>query len=79
MPGRMPTVNSAVGTEAALRIGGVVVLVAGVNMVRGRVRRRTGHVIPAGRPPLVTSDDWDASTWDPEVLRDIDRGRKANG
>jgi hypothetical protein len=78
LPGRMPTVSGAVVTEAAMRIGGVVVLVAGVVLVRARVRRKTGHVIPAVRPPLVTSDDWDASQWDPEVLRDIDRGRRAD-
>ena len=79
LPDRMTTPAASVATEAALRIGGVAVLVAGVLVVRRRISRLTGERLPAGRPALVTSEDWDASKWDPEVLRDIDRRRGANG
>ncbi|MEU4214427.1 hypothetical protein [Actinoplanes sp. NPDC026623] len=78
LPSQAPTLIGAAVTEAALRIGGIVVLVAGVLLVRARVGRETGTAEPVGKPTLVTSADWDASTWDPEVLRDIDRKRGAN-
>ncbi|MGK5683026.1 hypothetical protein [Actinoplanes sp. URMC 104] len=77
VPGRMPTVATTAAAEIALRVGGVAVLLAGVAAVRARLRRETGHELPAATPPLVTADDWDASKWDPEVLRDIERRRKA--
>ncbi|HET9516465.1 MAG TPA: hypothetical protein VFO77_01935 [Actinoplanes sp.] len=77
LPSRMPTVSGAVATDMALRIGGVILLIAGVLRVRARVRRETGDTALGGRPPLITSGDWDASTWDPEVLRDTDRRRGA--
>jgi len=76
LPIRMATVGAAGAAEAALRIGGVVLLIAGVLGVRARARRETGLSLPGGRPAMVTSDDWDASTWDPEVHRDIERRRK---
>jgi hypothetical protein len=75
LPILVPTQVGAVLTEGALRIGGVAVLVAGVLVVRARVRRESGLPAPVGKPTLVTSEDWDASQWDPEVLRDIDRRR----
>ena len=75
LPGQVPTLSGAAVAEVALRIGGVVALVAGVLLGRARVRREAGSDEPVGRPTLVTSADWDAATWDPEVLRDIDRKR----
>jgi hypothetical protein len=78
LPTRMATVGAAGATEAALRIGGVALLIAGVLRVRARARRETGLPLPSGKPPALTSDDWDASRWDPEVHRDIERRRKPN-
>jgi hypothetical protein len=77
LPIRMATVGAAGAAEAALRIGGVVLLIAGVLGVRARARRETGLSLP-GRPAMLTSDDWDASAWDPQVHRDIERRRKPN-
>jgi hypothetical protein len=58
-----------------MRNAGVAIQIAGVLVVRARIRRETGHA-DQGRPPtMLTSDDWDASTWDPEVMRDIERRR----
>ncbi|MEV0901882.1 hypothetical protein [Actinoplanes sp. NPDC049802] len=59
--------------NTGLRFGGLIVLIAGVRLTRGRVRRLLDMPIPAGRPSLVTSDDWKAEEWDPEVLREIER------
>lgn len=75
LPGQVATVDGAVVTQAALRIGAIVVLVAGVLWVRAQVRSGAGLPAPVERRTLITSDDWDASTWDPEVLRDIE-GRR---
>jgi hypothetical protein len=75
LSGRVSTVDGSVATEAGLRIGAVLLLVAGVLRVRAQVRRVAGLPVPIGRRTLLTSDDWDASTWDPEVLHDIDRRR----
>ncbi|MFY1693468.1 hypothetical protein [Plantactinospora sp. WMMB782] len=75
LPLRMPTVGGAVAVDAGLRIGGVLVLVGGVLLARAQIRRRSGQPTLAGRPALVSTDDWDASKWDPEVLRDIERRR----
>jgi hypothetical protein len=75
VPAGVPSVNGAVLTEAALRIGAVAVLIAGVVVVRGQVQRATGQQIPGRRPRMATSEDWDASKWDPEVMRDIERRR----
>jgi hypothetical protein len=58
-----------------MRLGGLAVLIGGVVIVRTRLQASTGRKIPAGRQPIVTSDDWDASQWDPEVLRDIEQRR----
>jgi hypothetical protein len=63
----------------ALRVGGILVLIAGVVAARARIGRATGHPGLAARPQLITSDDWDASKWDPEVLRDIERRRGPGG
>lgn len=78
LPTWVPTASGTFVAEVASRIGGVAVLVAGVLLVRARVRRETGQVTLAGRPPLITGDDWDASMWDPQVQREIDRARRGN-
>lgn len=60
--------------QAGFRIGAWLALVAGVVATRGRIRRETGRPDLGGRPrTILQSDDWDASKWDPEVQRDIDR------
>jgi hypothetical protein len=85
-----PPGANKVGTRASALIVGMVtglvglvcvvgLLIAGVLLVRARIERETGQATPAGKPTLITSDDWDASTWDPDVLRDIDRRRRADG
>jgi hypothetical protein len=78
LPGQVSSVNAAAAVESALRIGGAVALVAGVLLTRAGIRRETGHPIPAPGRTLITSDDWDASKWDPQVQRDIDRRRGAD-
>ncbi|MFI6074602.1 hypothetical protein ACIA5C_23885 [Actinoplanes sp. NPDC051343] len=76
LPARVSSLNGAVLLEAALRIGGIAVLIAGVVVVRSALRRETGLEIPARpRTMQVSSDDWNASKWDPEVLDDIERRR----
>jgi len=76
LPARVSSLNGAVLLEAALRIGGIAVLIAGVVVVRSAVRRETGLEIPARQRTMqVSSDDWNASKWDPEVLDDIERRR----
>ncbi|XVU20716.1 hypothetical protein ACQPZJ_25950 [Actinoplanes sp. CA-054009] len=77
VPSRLPTVTAMAVTEAVLRVGAAAVLIAGVLAVRGRMRRLTGEATLGARPPLVTADDWDASKWDPTVMRDIDRRRRS--
>ncbi|GIE91829.1 hypothetical protein [Actinoplanes regularis] len=58
----------------ALRLGAWAALLAGVVTTRARIRRETGRPDLGGRrKPIVTSDDWDASRWDPEVQLDIER------
>ena len=79
LPALAATVDGAVATEAALRIGGVAVLAAGVLVARARIGRVIGQVVPEGPQSLLTREDWDASAWDPEVLRDIERERRARG
>lgn len=62
------------GVVTALQIGAWIALVTGVFLTRARIRRLTGRPDLAGRRrPIVTSDDWDASKWDPDVVRDIER------
>jgi magnesium-transporting ATPase (P-type) len=76
VPPRVPSLNAAVLTEVALRVAAAVVLVAGVMLVRSSVRDQTGLEIPARtRTMQVSSDDWNASKWDPDVLDEIDRRR----
>ncbi|MDI6101548.1 hypothetical protein QLQ12_23290 [Actinoplanes sp. NEAU-A12] len=59
---------------AGLRLGGWVALIFGVVGARARIRRETGRSDLGGRHrSIVTGDDWDASRWDPEVHRDIER------
>ncbi|GIE33095.1 hypothetical protein Ait01nite_061400 [Actinoplanes italicus] len=60
--------------EAAMSLAGFGALLAGVLMTRAQVRRETGRPDLGGRPrTILQSDDWDASKWDPEVHRDIER------
>ncbi|XVV17353.1 hypothetical protein ACQP2X_24140 [Actinoplanes sp. CA-131856] len=77
VPARMPTVMTMAVTETGLRLGAVAVLIAAVLSVRARMRRLTGEVTLGARQPLVTADDWDASKWDPTVMREIDRRRQS--
>lgn len=59
---------------AGLRLGAWAALIIGVVAARSRIRRETGRRDLGGRNrSLVTTDDWDASRWDPEVHRDIER------
>jgi hypothetical protein len=59
---------------SGLRLGGWAALIAGVVLARARIRRETGRPGLGGRPStILQSDDWDASKWDPEVHRDIER------
>jgi hypothetical protein len=47
-----------------------------VVVVRSQARRETGLEIAARRRTMqVSTDDWNASKWDPEVLGDIERRR----
>ncbi|MDG4838552.1 hypothetical protein O7631_18730 [Micromonospora sp. WMMD967] len=77
--------------QAALRTLGAAALVGGVLHSRARVLRLiadvdrivAGHYPPVtgqdrGWPlsPTPTSDDWNASQWDPDVLRDIESRRQ---
>ncbi|WP_433791240.1 hypothetical protein [Actinoplanes sp. CA-252034] len=60
--------------QAGLRIGACAALLAGVVATRARIRRETGRPDLGGRRrSILQSDDWDASKWDPEVHRDIER------
>jgi hypothetical protein len=76
LPPLVSTVNAAVVTDAAMRIAAVAILVGGVIVVRSGIRDETGMEIPSRhRTMRVSSDDWNASKWDPEVLDDIERRR----
>lgn len=76
VPPLVSSLNAAVLTEVALRVGAAAVLVAGVMLVRSSVRDETGLEIPSReRTMRVSSDDWNASKWDPEVLDEIERRR----
>ncbi|MEV4387296.1 hypothetical protein AB0J68_16530 [Micromonospora sp. NPDC049580] len=76
--------------QAALRTLGAAALIGGVLHSRRRVLRLIAHVdrVVAGHysavagqdpawplSPTPTSDDWNASQWDPDVLRDIEARR----
>ncbi|MEU8185414.1 hypothetical protein AB0B85_27990 [Micromonospora sp. NPDC049044] len=76
--------------QAALRTLGGAALVGGVLHSRARIRRLIAHAerVGAGHSspgtgqdpgwplsPTPTSQDWDASQWDPDVLRDIEARR----
>ncbi|MGW5580022.1 hypothetical protein [Micromonospora chokoriensis] len=76
--------------QATLRTLGAAALIGGVLHSRARVLRLIAHAdrIVAGHYPPVagqdrawplsptpTSDDWNASQWDPDVLRDIESRR----
>jgi hypothetical protein len=76
LPDRVASLNGAILTEAAMRVAGIAALIAGVVVVRAQVRKQTGLEIPDGRRSMqVSSDDWNASKWDPEVLGEIERRR----
>jgi hypothetical protein len=76
LPARVSSLNGSVVVDALMRIAAVVVLIAGVVVVRSAVRRETGLAIPArGRSMEVSTDDWNASKWDPQVLGEIERRR----
>jgi hypothetical protein len=78
LPAAVPSLIPAVLAEATLRIGGLLALIAGVVATRRRVRVATGLPTLAARPQtLIKADDWDASKWDPDVHRDIERRRRA--
>ncbi|MEU4237546.1 hypothetical protein [Actinoplanes sp. NPDC026619] len=79
VPPQVPSIGAAAATEASLRIAGLALLIAAVRLVRSRLRQATGRPDLAARPKLISSDDWDAGKWDPEVLRDIERRRSGNG
>ena len=76
LPARVPGLTAAVLTEALMRVGAVAVLITGVVLVRSGVRAETGLDLPAPRRTMqVTSDEWNASKWDPQVLGEIERRR----
>ncbi|WP_328460341.1 hypothetical protein OHA21_29565 [Actinoplanes sp. NBC_00393] len=72
------TTNGAVLADTALRIGGTLVLIAGVLITRARIHRETGRPTVADPPSLITQDDWNG-TWDPLVQREIERRRRGSG
>ncbi|WP_433365462.1 hypothetical protein ACQPZX_35875 [Actinoplanes sp. CA-142083] len=77
----------AVWAQAVVRVVAVVLLVAGLRHTRAWFRGRVNpggavgaDLVSGGDPfapkgPTPTSDDWDASSWDPDIQRDIDRRR----
>lgn len=80
VPGRVSTLTGAVLTEALMRIAGIAVLIVGVVLVRSQVRDETGLEVAAPRRTMrVSSDDWNAGKWDPEVLGEIERRRGGEG
>jgi hypothetical protein len=70
---------------AAVRVAGSAVLVTGVLHTRAWFRRRvaperpydlvTGGTTAAPLAARPSAEDWNASRWDPEVMRDIERRR----
>jgi hypothetical protein len=83
-------VPGGVYLAAAVRLLGAVLLIAGVLHTRAWLRRRSDpdrpsaadrySLVTGGDPasPLAaqpTADDWNASLWDPDVLKDIERRR----
>jgi hypothetical protein len=76
IPERMSTDTATAAVGVAMRVGGAIVLILGVILVRGRISRHTGQPVQASAPSLVTTEDWDASQWDPEVQHDIERRRR---
>jgi drug/metabolite transporter (DMT)-like permease len=76
IPARVSSLTGSVVVEAVMRIAAVAVLIVAVVLVRSGVRAETGLDIPNTRRTMrVSSDDWNASKWDPEVLGEIDRRR----
>jgi hypothetical protein len=76
VPEHVSSLDGAVVTEAGMRVVAIAALIAGVVVVRSQARRETGLEIAARRRTMqVSTDDWNASKWDPEVLGDIERRR----
>jgi hypothetical protein len=91
-PALLDDTTDALLVQAGMRLAGVVVLVAGVVHTRAWLRKHGGDdfrpyaadrysLVTGGDPvsPISaqpTADDWDASSWDPDVQRDIDRRRE---
>jgi hypothetical protein len=76
IPPRVDGLDAAVLTEAGMRVVAIAALIAGVVVVRSQVRRETGlEIASRHRTMQVSSDDWNASKWDPEVLGEIERRR----
>jgi hypothetical protein len=80
----------ALWVQAGLRLAGSIALILGLRHTRAWFRERaTPGAAPADlvsgadpfRPaaPIPTSDDWNASAWDPEVHREIERRRGRGG
>jgi hypothetical protein len=69
VPGRLDTMTQSLIVQAVMRVLGVAALVAGVLHTRAMLATDTDPVAP-------TSADWDASSWDPEVQREIERRRR---
>jgi hypothetical protein len=86
-------VPGGVYVAAAVRVLASALLIAGVLHTRAWLRRRSDpdrpyaadrySLVTGGDPvaPLAaqpTAEDWDASLWDPDVLKDIERRRHRN-
>ncbi|WP_018588724.1 hypothetical protein [Salinispora arenicola] len=87
------TAPAVLFSQAALRTLGAAALVGGVLHSRARILRLIAQAnrvdakhyspVAGGDPawllsPTPTSDDWNASQWDPDVLRDIESRRHRN-
>jgi hypothetical protein len=69
VPGRLDTMTQSLIVQAVMRVLGVAALVAGVLQTRAMLATDADPVAP-------TPADWDASSWDPEVQREIERRRR---
>jgi hypothetical protein len=76
IPSHVASLDGAVVTEAGMRVVAIAALITGVVVVRSQVRRETGlEIASRHRTMRVSTDDWNASKWDPEVLGEIERRR----
>jgi hypothetical protein len=69
VPGQLDTMTQALSVQAVMRVVGVAALIAGVLHTRAMFAAENEPIKP-------TSDDWDASSWDPAVQREIERRRR---